>query len=223
MLTLHHLQRSQSERIVWLCEELGVEYELKTYPRDPKTMQCPPELQALHPTKAAPVIQDGGVTLAESGAIVEYILTKYGHGKLCISPEARNYADYLYFLHFGNGYFMPAVLGYAPYLRGTLVYSEGNLAAFFSNRSFKQALQILDDRLQTNKWLAGDEFTAADIMNVFVLTTVRLFVPYSLEGRDAILAYLERVTKREAYVRAMAKGDPGLAPVIAAKVATPGM
>ncbi|OAQ97767.1 hypothetical protein LLEC1_00563 [Akanthomyces lecanii] len=141
MLTLHHSQRSQSERIVWLCEELGLDHELKTHPRDPKTMQC----------AAAPVIQDGRVTLAESGAIVEYILTKYGHGELCVPPEA-------------------------------------DLAAFFSNRSFKQALQILNDCLKTNKWLAGDEFTAADIMNVFVLTTVRLFVPYSLEGHDAILA-----------------------------------
>lgn len=150
-------------------------------------------------------------------------MTKYGRGKLSVPPEASNYTDYLYFLHFGNGYFMPAVLGYAPYLRGTLVYSEGNLAAFFANRNFKQALQIITDRLETSRWLAGDEFTAADIMNVFVLTTVRLFVPYSLEGHDAILAYLERATKREAYVRAMAKGDPGFAPLIAAKVVSKGM
>ncbi|KAJ6783832.1 hypothetical protein PWT90_09292 [Aphanocladium album] len=216
MLTVHHLQRSQSERIVWLCEELGNDYELKTYPRDPKTMQCPPELQALHPTKAAPVIQDGTITLAESGAIVEYILTKYGNGKLRVSPDADNYTDYLYFLHFGNGYFMPAVLAYAPYLRGTLVYSEGNIGAFFANRNFKQALEILNDRLKTTQWLAGDEFTAADVMNVFVMTTVRMFLPYSLEGYDAILAYLERVIKREAFVRAMNKSDPGFAPLIAA-------
>lgn len=173
-----------------------------------------------HPTKAAPVIQDGSVTLAESGAIVEYILTRYGNGKLSVSPEASNYADYLYFLHFGNGYFMPAVLGYGPYLRGTLVHSEGNLASFFANRNFTQALQILNERLKTNKWLAGDEFTAADIMNVFVLTTVRLFIPYSLEGYGAISTYLERVTNREAYIRAMSKGDPGLEPVIAANVTT---
>ncbi|KAJ3495329.1 hypothetical protein NLG97_g3473 [Lecanicillium saksenae] len=216
MLIVHHLQRSQSERIVWLCEELGIQYELKTYPRDPKTMQCPPELQALHPTKAAPVIQDGGITLAESGAIVEYILTKYSNGKLRVSPDAGNYADYLYFLHFGNGYFLPAVIAYAPYLRGTLVNTEGNLSAFFANRNFKQALDILNDRLRTSQWLAGDEFTAADIMNVFVMTTVRMYLPYSLEGYDAILAYLERATKRDIYVRAMNRGDPGLVPLIAA-------
>lgn len=162
------------------------------------------------------MIQDGKVTLAESGAIMEYILTKHGEGKLSISPDAENYADYLYYLHFGNGYFMPAVKGFTPFLRGTLKVEEGNLSSFFAKRSFDQSLQILNDRLKTNTWLLGDEFTAADIMNVFVLTTVRLFIPYSLEGYDAILAYLDRVTKREAYIKAMNKGDPGFTPLIAA-------
>lgn len=111
---------------------------------------------------------------------------------------------------------MPAVLGYGPYLRGSLVYSSENLSAFFAKRNFEQALDVLNERVKTSTWLAGEEFTAADIMNVFVLTTARLFLPYSLEGYDAIIAYLERATTRETYIRAMEKGDPGFKSVAGA-------
>ncbi|GAQ11651.1 glutathione S-transferase 3 [Aspergillus lentulus] len=215
MLTVHHLQRSQSERIVWLCEELGIPYELKTYQRDAKTFLAPPELQQLHPTKAAPVIQDGTTTLAESGAIVEYILTKYGNGKLAIPHTADNYADYLYFLHFANGYFQPALVGYSTVLRSGI--SHDDPSARFARRNFEQALKILDGRLTKNIWLAGEEFTAADVMNVFTLTTARLFFPYRLAGYEGILGYLQRVSQREAYKTAMARGDPGLVPLISAE------
>ncbi|GFF34993.1 glutathione S-transferase 3 [Aspergillus udagawae] len=211
MLIVHHLQRSQSERIVWLCEELGIPYELKTYQRDAKTLLAPPELQQLHRTQAAPVIQDGNTTLAESGAIVEYILTKYGNGKLTIAPTADNYADYLYFLHFANGYFQPALVGYSTVLRSGI--SRDDPSARFARRNFEQALRILDDQLTKNTWLAGEEFTAADVMNVFTLTTARLFFPYSLAGYEGILGYLQRVNQREVYRTAMAKGDPGLIPL----------
>ncbi|KAH1296608.1 hypothetical protein KXX11_007787 [Aspergillus fumigatus] len=212
MLIVHHLQRSQSERIVWLCEELGIPYELRTYQRDAKTLLAPPELQQLHPTQAAPVIQDGTTTLAESGAIVEYILTKYGKGKLTVPPTADNYADYLYFLHFANGYFQPALVGYSTVLRSEI--SRDDPSARFARRNFEQALRILDDRLAKHTWLAGEEFTAADVMNVFTLTTARLFFPYRLAGYEGILGHLQRVSQREAYQTAMAKGDPGLIPLI---------
>ncbi|PKX89845.1 putative alpha-1,6-mannosyltransferase subunit [Aspergillus novofumigatus IBT 16806] len=213
MLTVHHLQRSQSERIVWLCEELSIPYELKTYQRDAKTLLAPPELQQL------PVIQDGSTTLAESGAIAEYILTKYGNGKLVIPPTADNYADYLYFLHFANGYFQPALVGYSTVLRSGI--SRDDPSARFARRNFEQALRVLDDRLTKNTWLAGEEFTAADVMNGFTLTTARLFFPYSLAGYEGILAYLHRVSQREAYKAAMAKGDPGLVPLISAEKPRP--
>lgn len=120
-LTVHHLQRGQSERIVWLCEELGLDYELKTYKRDPKTFRSPPELANLHPTGAAPIIQDsdddGGrkILLAETGAIVEYILVKYGKGRLVVGPDDEGYAEYLYWLHFANGYFQPALARFSEF------------------------------------------------------------------------------------------------------------
>ncbi|KAI1874712.1 hypothetical protein JX265_004920 [Neoarthrinium moseri] len=170
-------------------------------------MMCPPELQALHPTKAAPVIQDGNITLAESGAIVEYILTKYGGGKLALPPTSSDYADYLYFLHFANGYFQPALLRYGPVMRCGA--SSDDLAAKFTKRGFEQSLQILEDRVGKHPWLAGAEFTAADIMNVCSLTTMRVFYPYSLEAYPAIVAYLKRVSERVGFQTATEKGDPG--------------
>jgi glutathione S-transferase len=158
------------------------------------------------------VIQDGNITLAESGAIFEYILTKYGNGKLVVSPTADNYADYLYFLHFGNGYFQPALVKCGPQLR--LDPLPDDAASKFSRRNFERALEMLENRLAQSTWLAGDDFTAADLMNVCTLTTMRLFFPYSLKEYPNIVAFLQRVAKREAYQRALEKGDPGLKPVI---------
>src|SRR5437879_5271529 len=103
MLTVHHLGKSQSERIVWLCEELEIPYELKCYTRDPVTMLAPADYKALHPIGAAPVITDGGLVLAESGAVVEYIIAKYGNGRLTLASGHRDFAQYLYWYHFANG------------------------------------------------------------------------------------------------------------------------
>lgn len=103
MLTVHHLGRSQSERIVWLCEELELTYELKRYARDAVTMLAPPDYKALHPIGAAPVIADGDIVLAESGAIVEYIVAKYGNGRLVLRSDDSGFAQFLYWFHFANG------------------------------------------------------------------------------------------------------------------------
>src|SRR5260221_7509662 len=105
MLTVHHLGRSQSERIVWLCEELGIDYELKRYERDPVTRLAPPEYKALHPIGTAPVISDGNLVLGESGAIIEYILAKHGGGRLARREGHPEFAKYLYWLHYANGSF----------------------------------------------------------------------------------------------------------------------
>lgn len=118
-------------------------------------------------------------------------------------------------MHFGNGYFQPAVLRHGLAVRAGL--SEDSPPARFAYRSFQQSLEILNDRVSKQAWLAGDEFTAADIMNVCSLTTMRLFAPYSLKGYDGILAYLKRISEREGYQRAMQKGDPGFTPVIGAE------
>lgn len=212
VLTVHHLGRSQSERIVWLCEELDLDYDLIVYDRSP--ILAPPELKKLHPSETAPIITDGDVTLAESSAITEYILTKYGHGRLQIPPSEKNYADYLYWLHFANGTLQPAITRTMSMNSTAQPPNADNplLRHLLSRR--ERALAQLDTRLRDNEWLSGKEFTAADTMAVVCVSTMRLFVPFGLEGYPGVMAWLERVGRREGYRRAMGKGDPGLEPVL---------
>ena len=219
VLTVHHLGRSQSERIVWLCEELGLDYELKVYDRSP--LLAPPELKKLHPLGTAPVITDGDVTLGESGAIVEYILVKYGKGRLVVGPEEKNYADYLYWLHFANGT-LQLSMSRNMLMRVAQLPADNQALGFAVSRR-EHAISLVNERLKDNEWLAGTEFTAADIMNVVSLTTIRLFVPYSLETYPNVIAYLKRVGAREGYKRAMAKGDPGFEPVLGVEAPKPMM
>lgn len=209
MLTIHHLGKSQSERIVWLCEELGVPYALKQHVRDPVTHLSPPELRALHPLGAAPVITDGDLVLAESAAIVDYIIAKHGGGRLSPAPSRPDFPAYLYWFHFANGNLQPnmgrnMILGrlHLPADNAVLVATRGRL---------DRALALVDARLAESPFLAGDEFTAADIMTVFSLTTMRYFMPVDLAPYPHTRAYLVRIGEREAYRRAMRKGDPGMA------------
>ncbi|MBV9191969.1 MAG: glutathione S-transferase family protein [Betaproteobacteria bacterium] len=208
MLTVHHLGVSQSERIVWLCEELGIPYELKRYQRDPTTRLAPPEYKALHPIGTAPVITDDGVVIGESGAIIEYILGRYGNGKLARHPSHPEYTNYLYWFHYANGSFQAL-------LHRTLVAKR--LEPTPDHRILKdlqgrldRSLALLNERLGEVNYLAGDELTAADIMIFFSFTTMRAFTPFDLKPYPNILAYLKRVGARPAYQRAMKKGDPGM-------------
>jgi glutathione S-transferase len=213
MLTVHHLGRSQSERIVWLCEELGIPYDLKVYQRQPN-FQAPADYRALHPMGLAPVITDSGdggraTVLAESGAVVDYILAKYGSGRLRPGPADAAFADYLYWFHFANGSFQPAVM--RVLIAQRLGAAPDHPAAAIGLKRRDMMLALLEARLQENDWLAGAGFTAADIMVVFTLTTMRHFAPYDLTPYSHIRAYLQRVAARPAYRRAMEKGDPGMA------------
>jgi glutathione S-transferase len=208
MLTVHHLGKSQSERIIWLCEELGVPYELKHYVRDPVTKLSPPELRALHPIGSAPVITDGDVTLAESGAIVDYILARHGGGRLQVKPDSPDFATYLFWLHFPNGTLQP-VLGRSMYL-GRLNLPADNPVLGMVRERLGRALGLVEARLAEAPYLAGQHVTAADIMMVFSLTTMRYFMPVDLAPYPAILAYLQRIAARDGYQRAMRKGDPGM-------------
>jgi len=174
MLIVHHLGKSQSERIVWLCEELAIPYELKHYTRDPVTMLAPADYKALHPIGAAPVITDGDLVLAESGAVVDYIIAKYGDGRLALKADDN------------------------PMLLSTKARVD-------------RAFDLVDARTQEAEYLAGSEFTAADIMMGFSLTTMRYFLPYDLARCPNIVRYLARISARPAYRRAMEKGDPGMA------------
>jgi glutathione S-transferase len=212
MLTVHHLGVSQSERIVWLCEELGVPYDLKLYARDPVTRMGPPEYKALHPVGTAPIITDGDVILPETGAIMEYIIGKYGAGRLAVGPEAANFADYLFWFHFANASMMPRQSGLmrAAAAEG----AEESPRAKFMRLRAEAAWDLVEQRLGEADYFAGPEFTAADIIMVFTLTTMRAFVPRDLSGSPNTLAYLQRIAARPAYQRAMAKGDPDMAPML---------
>ena len=212
MLTIHHLGKSQSERIIWLCEELGVPYELKRYQRDPVTILSPPELKALHPLGAAPVITDGELVLAESGAIIEYIIAKYGGGRLALGPGHPDFAAYLYWFHFANAN-LQAHMGRNMTLRRIKLADDEPTMAMTRFR-LDRALGLVDARLGSALYLAGDALTAADIMIVFSLTTMRIFLPLDLAPYRHIRAYLSRIGKREAYQRAMHKGDPDLVPLL---------
>lgn len=212
MLTVHHLGKSQSERIIWLCEELGLPYELKHYKRDPVTILAPPELKALHPMQAAPLIEDDGLLLAESGAIMDYILAKYGNGRLVLGPDHPDFAQYLYWYHFTNGNLQPN-MGRNMMLRRVQLPAD-DPTRLGNQARLTRALDWLDTRLGEATWLAGSEFTAADIMIVFTLTTMRIFLPLDLAPWPHILDYLERVGERPAYRAAMHKGDPDMVPML---------
>ncbi|BCW89314.1 hypothetical protein sos41_24720 [Alphaproteobacteria bacterium SO-S41] len=211
MLVVHHLGVSQSERIVWLCEELGIPYELKNYARDAVTRMGPPDYKALHPLGTAPIITDGAVTLAETGAIMEYILAKYGDDGLMVKPDAPGYADYLFWYHFANGSVMPAEMSAMISNRLLKDQPVGKALMARSDRAFA----MTEARLGEVPYLAGQDFTAADIVSVFALTTMRAFTGRTLDDFPNIRAYLARIGARPAYQRAMKKGDPDMAPMLA--------
>lgn len=211
MLTVHHLGVSQSDRIVWLCEELNIPYQMIRYERDPVTRMAPPEYKALHPFGTAPVITDGDLVLGESGAIIEYIIAKHGGGRLSLGPSSPNYTDYLYWFHFANGSVMPAAMV-------DLVVSRLGGEAAENTRALRarsdRAYDMIEQRLGETDYLAGDAFTAADIIMLFPLTTMRVFVQRDLEPYPNIRAYLQRIAAHPAYQRAMKSADPDLPPQI---------
>jgi glutathione S-transferase len=208
MLTVHHLGRSQSERIVWLCEELGIPYELKCYARDKVSMLAPADYKALHPIGAAPVITDGRVVLAESGAVVDYILAKYGKGRLTLAADHPDFAPFLYWFHFANGT-LQAAMGRLMILTRLKLADDNPILAGTKTR-VDRAFDLIEARVGEAEFLAGGQFTTADIMNGFSLTTMRYFQPYDLGRCPNIVKYLARIAARPGYRRAMEKGDPGM-------------
>jgi glutathione S-transferase len=177
--------------------------------RDTKTMLAPPDYKALHPIGTAPVITDGDLVLAESGAVVEYIIAKYGNGALALKADHPDFANFLYWFHFANGT-LQAGLGRLMILNRLKLDSDNPILTATKAR-IDRAFDLVNARTGEAEYLAGQEFTAADIMMGFSLTTMRYFQPYELKGYPNILAYLKRIGARPAYQRAMAKGDPGMA------------
>jgi len=210
MLTVHHLGISQSERIVWLCEELGLDYELKRYDRRADNRLAPDAYKALHPMGIAPVITDGALVLGESGAICDYICARYGDGRLTPGPNDPDFADHLFWFHWSNGTFMTTLMM-------QLVLSGGgadNPASVFVEDRSRRGWAMVETRLGQAPFFGGRNLTTADIMMVYCLTTSRAFRGSSIEGRPNLKAYLARIGARPAYQRAMAKAEPGMTPML---------
>jgi glutathione S-transferase len=216
MITVHHLENSRSQRILWLLEELGVPYELKRYARDPQTMLAPAELRAVHPLGKSPVITDDGRTVAESGAIVEYLVMRYGNGRLMPAPDTPERLRYTYWLHYAEGSAMPPLLlkliferlprGPMPGLLRPLVRRiAGRVQSAFVDPQIKLHLDYLESELGRSVWFAGNEFTAADIQMSFPVEAAA-----ARGGLDAsrprLWSWLERSHARPAYRRALDKG-----------------
>ena len=205
MITVYHLERSRSERIVWLMEELGLDYELKVFPREPNGA-APPPFKEAHPIGKAPVLRDGDTVLAESGAIVDYIVHRRAQGRLALPPADPAYARYIYWLHFAEGSLMSLML--IALVLSRIPEAGASPVTGRIRERMKQMLTFVDSELGTGPWFAGAEFTAADVMMVFPFTTMRLFLDYDLAPYPNILAYLQRVEARPAYRKAMALAGP---------------
>ncbi|MBS0577821.1 MAG: glutathione S-transferase [Proteobacteria bacterium] len=212
MITVHHLGVSQSERILWLCEELDIPYTLQRYDRD-ATGMAPAAYKKLHPMGIAPVITDGPLVLAESGAIIEYLIARHGQGRLAVGADRPNFAQYLFWFHFANGTLMPSEL--MNVISAMLSLQADNpLGAMLGERA-RRAFGMVEARLGEAAYFAGDELTAADIMMLFPLTTMRAFARRDISALPNTRAYLARIGERAAYRRAMAKGDPDMKPLLA--------
>lgn len=205
MLTIYHLETSRSERIVWLMEELGLEYKLEIFPRE-TSAAAPAPLKSIHGLGKAPVIRDGDVVLAESGAIVEYIVHRHAGGRLAVPPDDPSYARYLYWLHFAEGSLMSLmlialVLSRVPEARTSPVTAR-------IGARVQQMLAFVDTELGSGPWFAGTAFTAADVMMAFPFTTMRHFLDVDMAPYPNLFAYVERVAARPAYQKAMRLAGP---------------
>jgi glutathione S-transferase len=216
MLTVHHLANSRSQRILWLLEELGTPYEVKRYERDAKTQLAPPELHAVHPLGKSPVITDGTHTVAETGAIVTYLLDRYGEGRLQPTPGTEDSQRYTYWLHFAEGSAMPPLVmsllfaevqNRSPALiRPLAKMIAGAVQSGYLGPTIKAQLDFCEAELGRSPWFAGDAFTAADIMMSFPLEAAATRT--GLGGRARLEDWLARIHARPAYQAALNKGGP---------------
>jgi glutathione S-transferase len=210
MLTIHHLGISQSERIVWLCEELAIDYELKRYERRADNRLAPDDYKALHPMGIAPVITDGDLVLGESGAICDYICARYNGARLAPGPKDPDFADHLFWFHWSNGTFMTTLMMQLVLARG----SDGNPASVFVADRSRRGWALVVARLGQAPFFGGANLTTADIMMVYCVTTSRAFRGTSIDGYPNLRAYLARIGARPAYRRAMARAEPGMTPML---------
>ena len=216
MIVVHHLNNSRSQRVLWLLEELGLEYDIKRYERDKKTMLAPPELRKIHPLGKSPVVTDDDLTLAESGAIVEYLVERYGDGCLAPARELPAYLRYRYWLHYAEGSMMPPLLlklvfdkiesTPMPFFVKPIAKAiSGKAKSSFIMPQINTHLDYLEAELGKNAWFVGDEFTAADVQLSFPIEAAD-----ARGGLDAsrpkLVNYLQRIHARPAYQRAVKRG-----------------
>ncbi|WP_419254329.1 glutathione S-transferase family protein [Caulobacter sp. ErkDOM-YI] len=216
MVIVHHLNNSRSQRVIWLLEELGVPYEVKRYERDAQTMLAPVELRAIHPLGKSPVITDSGKVIAETGAIIEYIIETYGQGRLIPAAGTAERLRYTYWLHYAEGSAMTPLLlklvftalpTRAPALLRGLVKAVANGAQTgFIDPQLKAHVDYWDDELAKSAWFTGQDFTAADIMMSFPLEAGAARA--GAASRPHVKAFLERIHARPAYREALKRGGP---------------
>ncbi|HXG28310.1 MAG TPA: glutathione S-transferase [Nevskiales bacterium] len=217
MITLHHLNNSRSQRVLWLLEEIGLDYQIKRYQRDAKTMLAPPELRAVHPLGKSPVITDGDITLAESGAIIEYLVGRYGSGKLVVpAPGTPERLRYTYWMHYAEGSAMPPLLlklvfdrietSPMPFFAKPIARAiAGKAKSSFIEPQIKLHLDYMEGELGKYPWFAGQDFTAADIQMSFPLEAAAARGGLA-SGWPRLNDFLKRIHARPAYQRALEKG-----------------
>ena len=215
MIKVHHLNDSRSQRVLWLLEELGLDYDVVRYERNPGSRLAPPELLAIHPLGKSPVIEDGAITVAETGAIVEYLLETYGQGRLRPAPGSEEARRFTYWLHYAEGSAMPPLLlklvftmlpRRAPALMRPLVKGVAAKAlAGFVDPQLRAHVDFWEAELGRSDWFAGDQFTAADIMMSFPVEA-GADRAFDAETKPRLKAFLERIHARPAYRRALQRG-----------------
>ena len=216
MIIVHHLNNSRSQRILWLLEELGLEYDIRRYQRDPETMLAPPELRQIHPLGKSPVITDGDLTLAESGAIIEYLVGCYGNGRLVPAADTPGKLRYTYWLHYAEGSMMPPLLmklifdrierAPMPFFAKPIARAIARKTkSSFIEPNINRHLDYMEAELGKTAWFAGSEFTAADVQMSFPLEAA-----VSRGGLDSkrpkLMAFLDRIHARAAYKKAIERG-----------------
>ncbi|MBN3952109.1 MAG: glutathione S-transferase [Nostoc sp. NMS7] len=203
MIIVHHLNNSRSQRVLWLLEELGIEYEIKFYERDPKTMLAPELLRQVHPLGKSPVITDADLTIAESGAIVEYLVDRYGNGRLVPASGTPEYVRYTYWLHYAEGSAMPLLV--MRLVLNKFGAGDSSVVSGFVAPQIKLHFDYIEDELRKSTWFVGEEFTAADIQMSFPLEQMAMRRE-EVESRPKLKEFVERIHARPAYKRALERG-----------------
>jgi glutathione S-transferase len=218
MITVHHLENSRSQRVLWLLEELGLAYDIQHYKRDPKTMLAPDALKQVHPLGKSPVITDGDVTVAESGAIIEYLVERHGNGQLVPAAGTPERLRYTYWMHFAEGTAMSPLLmklvfdkvatSPMPFFAKPIAKAiSAKVLSSFVTPNLERQLDFMEAELAQSTWFAGDEFSAADIQMSFPLEASAQRAGLNA-SRPKLMAYLKRIHARPAYKKALKRGGP---------------